>query len=167
MCRDHPEGSWGSIGWGHLSWRAPWVEVGKGTSPWWAGAPPLGPPPAPRVGTLGVGAPHLAWGASHPLGRRPPLEIPSPRAGAPRGPIYSGGREGCAPLLLAPPCPSVTPLPLAELGEALPRSPLLPPPRRCAAGSPSTSPSSLLDQEGGDVFPTARVLNAEVPSIRR
>ena len=61
----------------------------------------------------------------------------------------------------------MTHLPLAELGEALPRSPLLPPPRRHAAGSPSTSPSPLLDQEGGDVFPTVRVLNAEVPSVRR
>ena len=24
-----PEGSRGSIGWGHLSWRAPWAEVGR------------------------------------------------------------------------------------------------------------------------------------------
>ena len=61
----------------------------------------------------------------------------------------------------------MTPLPLAELGEALPRTPLLPPPRRRAAGSLSTSPSPLLDQEGGDVFPTVHVLNAEVPSVRR
>ena len=60
----------------------------------------------------------------------------------------------------------VTPLPLAKLGEALPRSPSLPPPRRRAAGSPSTSPSPLLDQEG-EVFPTVRVLNAEVSSVRR
>ena len=42
---------------------------------------------------------------------------------------------------------------LVVLGEALPRSPLLPPPRRRAAGSASTSPSPLLDQEGGDIFP--------------
>ena len=39
-----PEGSRGSTGWGHLSQGAPWAEVGKGTSPWWAGAPPLGLP---------------------------------------------------------------------------------------------------------------------------
>ena len=39
-----PEGSRGSTGWGHLSQRAPWAEVGKGTSPWWAGAPPLAHP---------------------------------------------------------------------------------------------------------------------------
>ena len=61
----------------------------------------------------------------------------------------------------------MTLLPLPELGEAVLRSPLLPPPRRRAAGSSSTSPSPLLDQVGGDVFPTVRVLNAEVPSVRR
>ena len=117
-------------------------------------APPLGLPLRLGLETLGVGAPHLAWGASHPLGRRPPLEIGSPRAGAPpRGPIYSG-REGGKPhpspwRLRLPP---VTLLPLLVLGEALPISPLLPPPRRRAAGSSSTSPSPLLDQEGVYVF---------------
>ena len=60
----------------------------------------------------------------------------------------------------------MTLLPLPVLGEALPRSPFLPPPRRRAAGSSSTSPSPLLDKVGGDVFPTVRVLNAEVPSVR-
>ena len=114
--------------------------------------------------TLGVGAPHLAWGHSTPLGRRPSLEIQSPRAGAPpRGPIYSGREEGQPhPSPWRLPLPPVTLLPLPELGEALPRSPLLPPPHHRAAGSASTSPSPLLDQVGGDVFPTVRVLNAEV-----
>ena len=60
----------------------------------------------------------------------------------------------------------MTLLPLPELGEALPRSPLLPPPRRRAAGSSSTSPSPLLDQEGGDVSRPVRVLNAEVLSVQ-
>ena len=60
----------------------------------------------------------------------------------------------------------MTPLPLTELGVALPRSSLLPPPRHRAAGSPSTSPSPLLDQEGGDVIRSVRVLNAEVLSVR-
>ena len=32
--------------------------------------------------------------------------------------------------------------------------------------SSSTSPSPLLDQEGGDVIRSVRVLNAEVPSVR-
>ena len=39
-----PEGSRGSTEWGHLSRRALWAEVGRGTSPWWAGAPPLAHP---------------------------------------------------------------------------------------------------------------------------
>ena len=33
--------------------------------------------------------------------------------------------------------------------------------------SSSTSPSPLLDQEEGDITLTVRVLNAEVPSVRR
>ena len=119
--------------------------------------------PAPRVGNPRGGGRPLGLG-----GTPPPLEIPSPRAGAPQGPYIKrgeGGQPNPSPWRL--PLPPVTPLPLAELGEALPRSPLLPPPRRRAAGSPSTSPSPLLDQEGGDVFPTVRVLHAEVPSVRR
>ena len=99
-----PKGSRGSTGWGHLSQRAPWAEVGRGTSPWWAGAPPWAPL---RLGleTLGVGAPHLTWGASPPLGRRPPLEIGSPRAGAPLGTLYivgGGGREAAPQALGLP-----------------------------------------------------------------
>ena len=73
---------------------------------------------------------------------------------SPSTPIYSGEEHGSStPSPWRLPLPPVTPLPLAGLGKALPRSPLLPPPRRRAAGSPSTSPSPLLDQEGGDVFP--------------
>ena len=60
----------------------------------------------------------------------------------------------------------MTLLHLPVLGEALPRSLLLPPPRCRAAGSSSTSFSPLLDQEGGDVFPTVHVLNVEVLSVR-
>ena len=60
----------------------------------------------------------------------------------------------------------MTPLPLTVLGEALPRSLLHPPPRRRATGSPSTSPFPLLDQEGGDVIRSVRVLNTEVLSVR-
>ena len=41
-----------------------------------------------------------------------------------------------------------------------------PPPRRRAAVSSSTSPSPLLDQEGGDIIRSVRVLNAEVLSIQ-
>ena len=117
--------------------------------------------------TLGVGGAPPDLGGKSPLGRRPPLRWDLQGPAPPQGPYIKGGREGCAPKPLAPPSPPVTPLPLAKLGEALPRSPLLPPPRCRAAGSSSTSPSPLLDQEGGDVFPTVRVLNAEVPSVRR
>ena len=130
-------------------------------------APPWAPP-APRVGNpRGGGAPHLAWGASHPLGRRPPLEIGSPRAGAPQGPYIKRGEGGQPhPKSLAPSSPSATPLPLVELGEALPRSPLLPPPRRRAAGSPSTSPSPCWIKKEETSSPTVHVLNTEVPSVR-
>ena len=39
-----PEGSRGSTGWGHLSRRAPWAEVGREPAPGGLGAPPtLGP----------------------------------------------------------------------------------------------------------------------------
>src|SRR5512133_2307645 len=82
-----PEGSRGSIGWGHLSRRAPWAEVGGEPAPGGLVHPPLGPP-APRVGNpRGGGRLHLAWGASHPLAAAP-LEIASPRAGAPLGGLY-------------------------------------------------------------------------------
>ena len=87
---------------------------------------------------------------------------------APSTPIYSGEAHGSStrsPWRL--PLPPVTPLPLAELGEALPRSPLLPPPRRRAAGSPSTSPSPCWIKKEETSSPTVRVLNAEVPSVRR
>ena len=43
-----PEGSRGSTGWGHLSRRAPWAEVGREPAPGGL-VPPHGPPPAPRV----------------------------------------------------------------------------------------------------------------------
>ena len=35
-----PEGSRGSTGWGHLSQRAPWAEVGRGPAPGWLVRPP-------------------------------------------------------------------------------------------------------------------------------
>ena len=94
---------------GHPSRRAPWAEVGG--EPAHSGlVRPLGPPPAPRVGNpRGGGAPHLAWGALHPLGRRPPLEIGSPGAGAPlEAYIKGGGRGAAVPLCLVPPSPCYT-----------------------------------------------------------
>ena len=87
---------------------------------------------------------------------------------APSTPIYSGEVHGSStPSPWRLPLPPVTPLPLAELGEALPRSPLLPPPRHRADGSPSTSPSPCWIKKEETSSPTVRVLNAEVPSVRR
>ena len=141
----------------------------------WGGEPAhsglVRPPWAPlRLGleTLGWGAPPLALGALHPPWPPPPWEIPSPRAGAPQGAyIKEGGGRAAAPQVLAPPSPLLHLSLSQKLGEALLRSLLHPSPRRRAAGSSSTSPFPLLDQEGGDVIRSVRVLNAEVPSIRR
>jgi len=78
-----PEGSRGSTGWGHLSRRAPWAEVGGEPAPGGLVRPP-GPPSAPRVGNpRGGGASTCLGGHSTPLaaaplgrshlqGRRPP-----------------------------------------------------------------------------------------------
>ena len=65
-----PEGFRGSIGWGHLSRRAPWAEVGGEPAPGGL-VRPLGPPLRLGLETLGVGGATLALGARHPLRRRP------------------------------------------------------------------------------------------------
>ena len=62
-----PEGSRGSTGWGHLSRRAPWAEVGRGPAPGGLVLPPWAPL-CLGLGTLGEGAPPLALG-----GKAPPL----------------------------------------------------------------------------------------------
>src|SRR3954463_1765088 len=117
-----PDGSRGSTGWGHPSRRAPWAVVGGGDQPLVGWCAPQGPPPAPRVGTLGWGGAHLPWGALHPPWPPPPWEIQSPRAGAPPGAYIKGGREGGS----RTPCPgaslslSNTSSSSIELGEALP-----------------------------------------------
>ena len=104
----------------------------------------------------------MPLGESFPPWPPPPLEMASPRDGPPRGPINSGGREGSR---TTAPGASLS-LPLA-LGEALPGSPLLPPPRRRAAGSPSTSPFPLAGSRRRRHRCSVRVLNAEVSSVRR
>ena len=85
-----PEGSRGSTGWGHLSRRAPWAEVGGEPAPSGLVRPPC--PPAPRVGNPRWGAHHLPWGALHPPWTPPPWEIGSPRGGAPPGGLHKGGQ---------------------------------------------------------------------------
>ena len=117
---------------------------------------PLGPPLCLGLETLGVrGASTGLGGQATPLAAAPPWRFnllgPAP---PPKGPYIKRG-EGGQPH----PCTWRLPSPLLHLslqqtlGEALPGSLLHPPPRRRVAGSSSTSPSPLLDQEGGDVFP--------------
>ena len=67
-----PEGSRGSTGWGNLSRRAPWDEVGGEPAPGGLVRPPLGLPLRLGLETLGVG------GASSCLGgKATPLAAPS------------------------------------------------------------------------------------------
>ena len=63
-----PEGSRGSTGWGHLSRRAPWAEVGGEPAPSGLVRPPLGLPLRLGLETLGVGGTPLGLG-----GKPPPL----------------------------------------------------------------------------------------------
>ena len=147
-----PEGSRGSTRWGHLSRRAPWAEVGREPAPSGLGAPPWASPHAPRVANPRVGGlPTCLGGQGTPPGRRPPSRWDLGRCPPSQGAYIKGGREGSnisalgASLLPCNTSPS-------RRSSAKPcRDPLHPPPRRRAAGSPSTSPSPLLDQEGGDV----------------
>ena len=147
-----PEGSRGSTGWGHLSRRAPWAEVGREPALSGLGRPPWASPLRLGLETLGWGGAPLDFG-----GKLPPWPPPPhpdgfwPAPPLPGGLYKGGGREGSnisalgASLLPCYTSPS-------RRSSAKPcRDPLHPPPRRRAAGSPSTSPSPLLDQEGGDV----------------
>ena len=162
-----PEGSRGSTGWGHLSRRAPWAESGREPALSGLGRPPMGLPPAPRVGNPRVGGrPTCLGGQGTPWPPPPhPDGIPGRRPPLPGG-LYKGGEGGQQLYSLGRlPPPLLHPSLSQTLGEALPRSryihhhavmllalhqPLLPPcwikkrRRRC----------------------TIRVLNAEVPSVR-
>ena len=129
----------------------------------------MGLPPAPRVGNPGVGGAPLALGGGGQVSPWPPPPLVDGIQGRrpPRGPIYSGGEGGQPhPSPWRLPLPPVTPLPLAELGEALPRS-----------ATSTTTPSCCWISINLS-FPLAgsrrrrrrcsvRVFNAEVPSVRR
>ena len=135
------EGSRGSTGWGHLSRRAPWAEVGREPALSGLGRPPWASPLRLGLETLGWGAPHLTWGLSYPPGRRPPpLQMGSRPAPPSQGAYIKGGREGSSNYSLGrlpPPCYTSP----SRRSSAKPcRDPLRPSPRRRAAGSPSTSP---------------------------
>ena len=118
----------------------------------------------------------MAWGASHPLPLSPwppppsrwDLEGPAPFSLPPINRGVRGGQPHHPPRR-SPPLPNTSPPPLCAW-----RSPVgvLPLHHHHAVVLPvelssSTSPSPLLDQEGGDVSRPVRVLNAEVPSVRR
>ena len=172
MYRDHRKGPGGPPG-GATGPGGPRGLKVEGNQPLVGWGAPLGPPPhGPRVGNpRGGGSSPLPWGARQPLPPLwppPPLEISSLGAGAPPGGLYKGGEGGQHTTALgASLLPCNTSLSLAEARRSPAGDPLHPPPRRRAAGSPSTSPPLLLDQEGGDVSRPVRVLNAEVPSVRR
>ena len=91
-----PEGSRGSTGWGHLSRRAPWAEVGWELAPSGLVRPPFPPPLRLGLETLGLGG-ASTWlgGQATPLVAAPPWRLhilgPAPPLGTP---IYSGGEEG-------------------------------------------------------------------------
>ena len=139
MYRDHQKGPGGPPG-GATYPGGPHGLKWEGNQPLVGWCAPHGPPPTPRVGNPGWGG-HLTWGASSPLGRRPPRRSHLLGPAPPLGSLYKeGGGRAAHPSPLRLPLSPVTPLPLAKLGEAVPRSPLLPPPRCRAAGSPSTSP---------------------------
>ena len=92
-----PEGCRGSTGWGHLSRRAPWAEVGGEPAPSGLVRPTLAPP-APRVGNPRWRGAPLALGGTPPPWLPPPWEIASTRAGAPLGAyIKEGGGRAAAP----------------------------------------------------------------------
>ena len=146
-----PEGSQGSTGWGHLSRRAPWAEVGREPALSGLGRPPWASPLRLGLETLGWGGAPLALG-----GKSPPRPPPPSRwvlAGAPLpGVLYKGGMEGSnTPALGASLLPCNTSLSRAEARRSPAGEPLHPPPRRRAVGSPSTSPPPCWIKKGGDV----------------
>ena len=153
MYRDHRKGPGGPPG-GATYPGGPHGLKWEGNQPLVGWCAPPGPPSAPRVGNpRGGGASTCLGGQGTPLGRRPPRRSHLLGPEPPLGTLYIEG-EGGQPH----PCTCRLPSPLLHLslpqtlGEALPGSLLHPPPRRRAARSSSTSPSPLLDQEGGDVF---------------
>ena len=114
------------------------------------------------------GTPRCLGGEGNlPLAAAPPSRCHLLGPAPPLAPLYIvGGEEG---FYTSPWRLHLPPLRLSLVVSAKPCccDALHPPPRRRAAGSSSTSPSPLLDQEGGDVSRPVRVLNAEVPSVRR
>ena len=153
MYRDHRKGPGGPPGGATYPGGPRGLKV-EGNQPLVGWGAPLGPPPhAPRVGNPRGSFP-LALGGKAPLST--PWPPPNPRwvlAGPPpKGAYIKGGEGGQRTTAFgASLLPCNTSLSRAEARRSPAGEPLHPPPRRRAVGSPSTSPSPLLDQEGGDV----------------
>ena len=123
-----PEGSWGSTGWGHLSPRAPWAEVGRDPAQSGLGRHfPLGPMRL-RVGETLRKSPkrgrHLLGALGRrdsSLGRRPPRRLHLLGTAPPLGSLYIVGEGGpLIPRLGASLSLSNTSSSSIELSEALP-----------------------------------------------
>ena len=118
------------------------------------------------LGTLGWGAPHLPWGARHPLGRRPPTLDGFGRRPPSQGGLYKGGEGGqqCNSLGRLP--PPLQHLSLSQkLGEALPRPATSTPTPSCCWISINLS-FPLAGSRRRRHRCTVRVLKAEVSSVR-
>ena len=117
-----PKGSRGSTGWGHLSRRAPWAEVGREPALSGLGRPPWASPLRLGLETLGWGgAPLDLGGRLPPLAATPPLDGSWPAPPLPGG-LYKGGEGGQKYYNLWRLPPPLQHLSLSQkLGEALPR----------------------------------------------
>src|SRR3954466_12776620 len=87
-----PDRSQGSTGWGHPSRRAPWAEVGREPAHSGLVRPPMGLPPAPRVGNPRVGGAPLGLGGKPSPLAAAPLEMDLQGRRPPLGGLYKGGR---------------------------------------------------------------------------
>ena len=169
MYRDHRKGPGGPPGGATCPGGPRGLKV-EGNQPLVGWGAPLGPPPMRLgLGTLGGSFP-LALGGKAPLppfGRRPPLEIPSPWAGAPPGGLYKGGGGRAATHSLGRLPPPLQHLSLSRRSSAKP----------CRRPATSTTTPSCCWISINLSFPlagsrrrrrrcTVRVLNAEVPSVR-
>ena len=101
MYRDHRKGPGGPPGGATYPGGPHWLKW-EGNQPLVGWCAPLGPPLRLGLETLGVGvgrgAPHLAWGGSHPLAAAPLGDLIS-QGRRPPGTLYIvGAREGSSTL---------------------------------------------------------------------